>query len=99
MCLFSYILGGIRIIACMSNFQFCPYHQSVYDEGIPFLEKVLGSHENRVKASPVYGSFEGLPPLCICVSKHEVVYDQAMLLVQRAEDQGVDVTVGIWKYM
>ena len=76
----------------------CPY-QSVYDEGIPFLEKVLGSHENRVKASPVYGSFEGLPPLCICVSKHEVVYDQAMLLAKRAEEQGVTVTVGIWKYM
>ncbi|KAL3763282.1 hypothetical protein ACHAWU_008985 [Discostella pseudostelligera] len=74
-------------------------NQSVYDEGIPFLEKVLGSHENRVKASPVYGSFDGLPPLCICVSKHEVVYDQAMLLAKRAEEQGVDVTVGIWKYM
>lgn len=75
------------------------YRQSVYDEGIPFLEKVLGSHENRVKASPVYGSFEGLPPLCICVSKHEVVYDQAMLLAKRAKEQGVDVTIGVWKYM
>ncbi|KAL7528078.1 hypothetical protein ACHAXR_002254, partial [Thalassiosira sp. AJA248-18] len=27
-------------------------NQSVYDEGIPYLEKVLGSHENRVRASP-----------------------------------------------
>ncbi|KAL3823924.1 hypothetical protein ACHAXA_007895 [Cyclostephanos tholiformis] len=74
-------------------------NQSVYDEGIPYLEKVLGSHENRVKASPVFGSFEGLPPLCICVSKHEVVFDQAMLLAKRAKEQGVDVTVGVWKYM
>jgi len=81
------------------NHSFYPLQKSVYDEGIPFLEKVLGSHENRVKASPVYGSFDGLPPLCICVSKHEVVYDQAMLLAKRAEEQGVDVTVGIWKYM
>lgn len=86
-------------LSTQSFSSFSPRHQSVYDEGIPFLEKVLGSHEARVKASPVYGSFEGLPPLCICVSKHEVVYDQAMLLAKRAEDQGVDVTVGIWKYM
>jgi len=74
-------------------------NQSVYDVGIPYLEKVLGCHENRVRASPVYGNFEGLPPLCICVSEHEVVYDQAMLLAKRAREQGVDVTVGVWKYM
>ena len=74
-------------------------NQAVYDEGIPYLEKVLGKHENRVKASPVYGDFEGLPPLCICVSQHEVVYDQSMLLAKRAKEKGVDVTVGVWKYM
>lgn len=62
-----------------------------------FLEIVLGSHDNRVKASPVYGNFKDLAPLCICVSEHEVVYDQAMLLAGRAMDQGVDVTVGAWK--
>ena len=74
-------------------------NKSVFEEGIPFLEIVLGSHENRVKASPVYGNFEGLAPLCVCVSQHEVVYDQSMLLVKRAIDQGVDVSVGVWKYM
>lgn len=74
-------------------------NQSVYDEGIPYLAKVLGTHEFRVKASPVFGSFVGLPPLCICVSEHEVVYDQTMLLVKRAKEQGVHVTVGVWKYM
>ena len=102
--------------------------QAVYDEGIPYLEKVLGCHENRVQASPgmfkifpalafvgilciglknchkfsslltVYGDFQGLPPLCVCVSQHEVVYDQAMLLAKRAKEQGVDVTIGVWKY-
>lgn len=74
-------------------------NESVFDEGIPYLEKILGCHENRVRASPVYGNFEGLPPLCICVSEHEVVYDQAMTLAARAKEQGVDVTVGVWKYM
>lgn len=75
------------------------YIQSVYDEGIPYLEKILGSHENRVNASPVYGDMRGLPPLCVCVSEHEVVYDQSMLLAKRAKAKGVDVTVGAWKYM
>ncbi|KAL7543596.1 hypothetical protein ACHAWF_007422 [Thalassiosira exigua] len=74
-------------------------NQSVYDEGIPYLERVLGSKENRIRASPVYGNFEGLPPLCICVSQHEVVYDQAMTLAKRAEGQGVEVTLGVWKYL
>lgn len=71
----------------------------MYEEGIPYLEEVLGSHENRVRASPVYGNFTGLPPLCVCVSEHEVVYDQTMLLARRAKEQGVNVTVGVWKYM
>ncbi|KAL7477501.1 hypothetical protein ACHAW6_003306 [Cyclotella cf. meneghiniana] len=75
-----------------------PY-KSVFEEGIPFLQIVLGSHENRVRASPVYGNFEDLAPLCVCISQHEVVYDQSMILVQRAIDQGVDVSVGFWKYM
>lgn len=74
-------------------------NQSVFDEGIPYLEVVLGCHKNRVEASPIYSSFVGLPPLCICVSEHEVVYDQAIILVQRAKNQGVDVTVGTWKYL
>jgi len=75
------------------------FPQSVFDEGVPYLEKVLGSHEDRVKASPVFGNFTNLPPLCICVSEHEVVYDQAMLLAERAKADGVAVTVGVWKYM
>ena len=74
-------------------------NQSVYDEGIPYLETVLGSHEKRVEASPCYGDFAGLPPLCVCVSEHEVVYDQAILLAKRAKAQGCDVSVGCWKYM
>ena len=72
-------------------------NQSVYDEGIPFLEAKLGCHDNRMKASPVWGDFAGLPPLCVCVSEHEVVYDQAMVLTKRAKNQGVDVTIGTWK--
>jgi acetyl esterase/lipase len=73
-------------------------NQSVYDLGIPFFEKVLGLMRIGLKHRQ-YGDLIGLPPLCIVVSEHEVVYDQAMLLAKRAKDQGVDVTVGVWKYM
>ena len=86
---------------CLVPFLFFPNPsaKSVFDEGLPYLEKVLGSHENRIKASPVFGDFTNLPPLCICVSEREVVYDQSMLLAKRAKEDGVDVTVGVWKYM
>ena len=42
---------------------------------------------------------EGLPPLCVVVSEHEAVYDMTMEMVNRARGQGVNVTVGVWKYM
>jgi acetyl esterase/lipase len=42
---------------------------------------------------------EGLPPLCIVVSEHETVYDMTIQTVNKARAAGVDVTVGVWKYM
>ena len=33
------------------------------------------------------------------MSKHEVVYDPSLVMADRAREQGVDVTVGVWKYM
>jgi epsilon-lactone hydrolase len=74
-------------------------NQSVTEVGFPLLEEILGSDENRRRKSPVYRSMEGLPPLCVVVSEHEVVYDQTILLVNRAREQNVQVTVGMWKFM
>jgi len=59
----------------------------------------LGNAENRKKASPVYGNFEGLPPLLVVVSEHECCYDQCIVLVNRARESGVNCTLAIWKYM
>ena len=73
--------------------------KSVYETGIPYLEIKLGSTENRIKASPVHGSFHSFPPICIVVSEHEICFDQCMLLAKRALDAQVNCTVGIWKYM
>ena len=74
-------------------------NQSVMEVGIPYFEKILGSDDNRRRTSPVYRNMKGLPPLCVVVSEHEVVYDQTVLLVNRAREDGVQVTLGVWKFM
>ena len=40
-----------------------------------------------------------MPPLCVISSEHECVHDQTIELVNRARSEGVEVTVGVWKYM
>lgn len=69
-------------------------NSSVCEMGVPYFGIKLGCHENRVKASPVHGDFEGMPPLCVVVSNHESVRDQVMLLIDNAKKAGVDCTVG-----
>ena len=49
--------------------------------------------------SPVYRSFEGLPPLCMVCSEHECVYDQDIMLCNHAREAGVEVDLGVWKYV
>eukprot|EP00814_Leptocylindrus_danicus_P005144 CAMPEP_0116010226 /NCGR_PEP_ID=MMETSP0321-20121206/3883_1 /TAXON_ID=163516 /ORGANISM="Leptocylindrus danicus var. danicus, Strain B650" /LENGTH=276 /DNA_ID=CAMNT_0003479301 /DNA_START=31 /DNA_END=858 /DNA_ORIENTATION=+ len=73
--------------------------QSVYAVGIPYLAKKLGSHENRVKESPVFRQFESLPPLCVVISEHECCYDMTISLVNNARAHGVKVEIAVWKYL
>lgn len=72
--------------------------QSVFEEGLPYLQ-TLGTPENSKKESPVYKSLIGLPPLCLITSEHECVYDQNIALCNNARRDGVDVDLGVWKYM
>jgi epsilon-lactone hydrolase len=71
-------------------------NQSVMELGLPYLDSAIGSR--RREASPCYDDCHDLPPLCVIVSEHETVYDQTLLLVNRARKQGVTVTFGVWKY-
>ncbi len=73
-------------------------NESVFEEGLPYLS-TLGSYENSKKESPVYKSFVGLPPLCLITSEHECVFDQNVLLCNNARKDGVDVDLGVWRYM
>ncbi|MBI3792291.1 MAG: alpha/beta hydrolase fold domain-containing protein [Gemmatimonadetes bacterium] len=47
-------------------------------------------------ASPHYAPCEGLPPLCIQVSRQEVLLDDARRLAAKARAAGVDVTLAEW---
>ena len=73
--------------------------ESVYAIGIPYLEIKLGDNNKRIKASPVFRSFEGLPPMCVVASEHECCYDMNVLLVNNARMQGVKVDFAVWKYL
>ncbi|KAL3928316.1 MAG: hypothetical protein SGBAC_012701 [Bacillariaceae sp.] len=73
-------------------------NESVQRDGLPYLEQFIPDGR-RKEYSPVYQSMKGLPPLCVVASEHEAVYDMTMEVVRRAREDGVSVTVGIWKYM
>jgi monoterpene epsilon-lactone hydrolase len=49
-----------------------------------------------VRASPLFGRFEGLPRMLIQVGGHEVLLDDARRVAQRASDAGVRVSLQIW---
>ena len=71
--------------------------EGVLEVGLPFLDTNMGGQ--RREHSPVHRSFQSLPPLCVIVSEHETVYDETCLLINRARDASVAVTVGMWRYM
>lgn len=73
-------------------------NESVFEEGEQYLQ-TLGSEESNRRESPVHRSCKGLPPLCIIASEHECVYDQNILLCNNARKDGVQVDLGLWKYM
>ena len=72
--------------------------EAVQDYGLPYLEKFIPKGKRR-EYSPVYRSMEGLAPICMHISEHESVYDSCISLTNQARAQGVQVTLGVWKYM
>lgn len=50
-------------------------------------------------ASPLYGSFTGLPPIQIHVGTSEVLLDDTRRYAKRAHAEGVDVTAHVWEGM
>jgi acetyl esterase/lipase len=50
-------------------------------------------------ASPLYGEFAGLPPICVHVGDDEVLLDDSLRYVERAVAAGVDARVDVWEGM
>lgn len=47
-------------------------------------------------ASPLFGSFEGFPPMLIHASRGDILYDDAVRLAERVRQVGGDLTVRLW---
>lgn len=47
-------------------------------------------------ASPLFGGFEGFPPMLIHASKGDILYDDAVRLADEVRDAGGDLTVRLW---
>ena len=47
-------------------------------------------------ASPLYGQFDGLPPLFIHVGGNEILLDDSLRLADRARTAGVHVEIKVW---
>jgi acetyl esterase/lipase len=50
-------------------------------------------------ASPLYGEFAELPPICVHVGDDEVLLDDSLRYVERAVAAGVDARVDVWEGM
>lgn len=51
-----------------------------------------GHEPTDPRVSPVYGEFNGLPPIFVTATEGEVLFDDAQRVVNRAKEAGVDVT-------
>ncbi len=70
-------------------------------EEMAFLVKqYIGEHDPmNPLISPLYADLHGLPPLFIQVGTSEMILDDSVRLSEKAENEGVDVTLDIWKDM
>jgi acetyl esterase/lipase len=60
---------------------------------------ISGNDIKNPLLSPLYGDYEGITPLYICVGTHEIHYDDCVNVAKVAEQYGVEVTLRIWKNM
>jgi acetyl esterase/lipase len=84
--------------------------EAVQHYGLPYLNGFIpkvGEEDElknynargRQEYSPALRAMDGLPSLCFVVSEHEACYDMTIQSINSARAAGVDVTVGVWKYL
>ena len=67
-------------------------------EAISAFRDIYINDESELKnpyASPVYGNFDGFPPILIQVGSREVLLDDSKKIEERAKSYGCDVTLEI----
>lgn len=62
----------------------------------PYL---AGKSARTPLASPLYADLRGLPPLLIQVGRREVLLDDSLRFAQKAQREGVEVTLEVWPGM
>ena len=60
---------------------------------------IAGSDTKNPLLSPLFGNYEGIPPLYICVGTHEIHYDDCVNVASVAKKYGIDVTLREWENM
>jgi acetyl esterase/lipase len=65
-----------------------------------FRDYYLGKTDPRNPlASPVFGNYRGIPPLLIQVGEHEMLRDDSIRVTKKARDDGIQVTLEVWRGM
>ena len=64
------------------------------------IEKYAGKAPlNHPLLSPIYGNYDGFPPLLIQVGTREMLLSDSVRLARKAREAGVDVTLDVWEGM
>ncbi|MHC1780206.1 MAG: alpha/beta hydrolase [Bacteroidales bacterium] len=60
---------------------------------------IAGNDTRNPLLSPLFGNYEGIPPLYICVGTYEIHLEDCINVAKVARDYGVDVTLRKWEGM
>lgn len=62
-----------------------------------YKEYAVNSKLDDPLISPIFGSFEGLPPIFALVSSSETLLDDTLVVARKARVEGVDFEVEVWE--
>ncbi len=61
------------------------------------IDRYCGDHDrSHPEISPLYGDFNGFPPVHLVCSAHEYLRDDSVFLAQQLEQASVPVTLDVW---
>lgn len=59
----------------------------------------VAEHYDSPYLHPLFGDYEGIPPMLIFVGGCEMLYDHSILVADKAKEAGVDVTLDVLEHM